>query len=134
MPMMMMEDDGGGDDDDDDGDGEEDDDDGDDDGGGHLRLRLSMADLPPAARRPRPSAFPFFRGTPLPPWCPRGWYIPAAATSTEYAMTEVMVRESMVRWHLPDGKVQFVWEGPPGLSPVLLLILEWGGSAPGCQG
>ena len=86
--------------------------------------------------RPRPHRFPFARPPEvrwLPPWAPRGWYVPPAATNRTYCIRHLRSTEGE-SWALPSGTLHVYFEGPPGLSEVLRVELRWGGRFPGWQG
>ena len=86
--------------------------------------------------RPRPHRFPFARPPEvrwLPPWAPRGWYVPPAATNRTYCIRHLRSTEGE-SWALPSGTLHVYFEGPPGLSEVLRVELRWGGCFPGWQG
>ena len=86
--------------------------------------------------RPRPHRFPFARPPEvrwLPPWAPRGWYVPPAATNRTYCIRHLRSNEGE-SWALPSGTLHVYFEGPPGLSEVLRVELRWGGRFPGWQG
>ena len=82
--------------------------------------------------RPRPHRFPFARPPEvrwLPPWAPRGWYVPPAATNRTYCIRHLRSTEGE-SWALPSGTLHVYFEGPPGLSEVLRVELRWGGCFP----
>ena len=79
----------------------------------------------PECPYPRPWDFPFFQGTPLPPWTPRGWCIPAEATEPPRLMATLKLKG--IHWTIPGGgSLELCYEGPPGLSEITHVVFSWG--------
>ena len=91
----------------------------------------------PPLPRPKPlwlSDWPH-SGLVLPRWAPWAWWLPEKCTDPSYAMYYIAKTDSMGKpighWHLPNGRLYVIWEGPPGLSRVVHLQLTWKGRYPG---